>query len=486
MAVGPAVALIAAICGTAFIAARAISSRSGWAPAGPLVLLAAAPVVPTVQIGFHLSTDDLVPIVGLGLLIVQAPLPRLSKNTLWLIALAALAVATAARAVSSIVNTADLGAVAAMLAEGVGRPVFLVATAAYVAWMRPDTRRREWVVAILAAVGTFEAAFSLIALAVPNPWNLAVQPIREFETLGGCPGRLSGTLGLSANHLGAVFVLTVPLALGLAIRGVRWRRWGWGAASGVQAAALALTFTRSSILLVLGASLLFLLYHRQFLLALGFLASAAATFILVTSVACHSPGYVPPPGQTPQPTPSSPESSPGPGDVALIDRFGDGNDRLALWYSSARIMLDHPWVGVGIGQTPNVLRADPSRYVDTPYGVATNSAHNTILLAGAETGVPGALATLVLNVVLALAGLLWIGRGRGPRVLYSAAGFALLAYLVQGMVNNLFTVPATSILLAVLVGAFASREAPRNTPGSDHAASPYTPAMPPAGEGGGS
>ena len=89
----------------------------------------------------------------------------------------------------------------------------------------------------------------------------------------------------------------------------------------------------------------------------------------------------------------------------------------------------------------------------------------------------------MLNLVLVLTGLLWIGKGRGPRVLFSAAGFALLAYLVQGMVNNLFTVPATAILLAVLVGAFATREAP-DLPKSDVPPSPYTPAMP--REGGGS
>jgi O-Antigen ligase len=486
MAIGPAVALIAAICGSAFIAARLISSRTGWAPAGPLVLLAAAPAVPTMPIGFHLSTDDLVPIVGLGLLIVQAPLPRLSKSTLWLIALAAVVLATAARVASSIVNTSDVGSAAAMLAEGVGRPVFLVATAAYVAWMRPDTRRREWVVAILAAVGTFEAAFSLIALAVPNPWNLAVQPIREFETLGGCPGRLIGTLGLSANHLGAVFVLTVPLALGLAIRGERWQRWGWAAASGVQGAALLLTFTRSSILLVIGVSLLFLLYHRQILLALGILATAVAIFIVVTSVACHSPGYVPPPGQTPHPTPSSAEASPAPGDIAVIDRFGDGNDRLALWYSGTRLMLDHPWAGVGLGKTLQAIRDDRERYMNTPFGVATSSAHNTVLLAGAETGVLGALGTLILNIVLALAALIWILGRRDPTLLYRAAGFAVLGYLAQGMVNNLFTVPATSILLAVLVGAFASSAAPGAAADGDDSASTYTPAMPRAGNGGSS
>jgi O-antigen ligase len=154
------------------------------------------------------------------------------------------------------------------------------------------------------------------------------------------------------------------------------------------------------------------------------------------------------------------------GITALGTRFEDGNDRLALWYAAAHIMVDNPVAGIGLGKLPEFVAAHPTTYGVTPFGLATNSAHNTILLAGAETGVLGAVATLALNLALAVAalGLIWQRRAKHD-VLLSGAGLALGGYLVQGMVNNLFTVPATSVLLALLVGAFVSGW--RRPPGND-------------------
>jgi len=107
-----------------------------------------------------------------------------------------------------------------------------------------------------------------------------------------------------------------------------------------------------------------------------------------------------------------------------------------------------------------VMRSDPDRYVSTPFGKSTSSAHNTVLLAGAETGVAGAVSMAVLNAVIALAALrlLW-PRSRRPAI-YTAAALAMIAFLAQGMLNNLFTVPATGTLLAVVVGAFAAFSLP--------------------------
>jgi O-antigen ligase len=121
-------------------------------------------------------------------------------------------------------------------------------------------------------------------------------------------------------------------------------------------------------------------------------------------------------------------------------------------------MVDHPIFGVGIGRSLDAMHARPSEYVDTPFGPSTSSAHNTILLEGAESGVMGAVVALLLNVVLLLIALRLVYAGLGEGGLNAAAGFAMLAFLAQGMVNNLFSVPATGILLAVLVGAFAIQE----------------------------
>jgi O-antigen ligase len=441
-----AIPLAVGIVVVAFLAARQISAIARWRPAGPLVLLAATPLVPNIVIGLHLSTDDVLPLVGLGLLVWQGPLPSWPRSRLFQIALIAVFLATVARVLSAIANGTDLGDSFAMLVEAVGRPVLLVAIAAYIATAQPPGRRRDLVATAIGVVGSLEAAFGLIAYLVPLPSHIGINPIATWkETLGGCGARITGTLGLGANHIGALFVVTIAVSAGLAIKHEgRWR-WIWAGATAAQGAALVLTFTRTSIILAALAFLALMVYHRQVRLLLITTAISAALLLGVMSVACQPKSGAPPPG------PGS-----GVGVIrAITDRFGDSTDRAALWYSSTLVMLDHPLFGVGLGKIKEAISSNPSRYVHTPFGAATSSSHNTILLAGAETGVLGALAMLVLNVVLGLAALVWIVRGR-RNPLISAAGFAVGAFLAQGMLNNLFTVGVTGVLLALMVGAFAS------------------------------
>jgi O-antigen ligase len=427
-----------------FLAARQISALARWRPAGPIALLAATPLIPNIRLGLHLSADDLLPLIGLGILIWQGPLPSWTRSRLFGVALIAVLVATVARVASAIANGTDVADSFAMLVEAVVRPVLLVAIAAYVATAQPAERRRSVVAAAVATVGTFVAAFGLIAYTFPLPDHIGIQLIAAWkESLGGCGARITGTLGLGANHVGAVFLLTIPVTMGLAIRQQGWPRWMWAVATAVQGVALILTFTRTSIILAAFVLVALLVYHRQLKLLLVTFALGAGLLLLVMSVAC-------------QPKQGGKPAEGGQGPIAAItNRFGDTTDRPALWYSATVIMLDHPVFGVGLGRIQEVIASNPDRYVHTPFGTAASTAHNTILLAGAETGVLGALATMVLNAVLALAALVWIWRGRHNPLL-SAAGFAVGAFLIQGMLNNLFTVGVTGVLLALLVGTFAS------------------------------
>ena len=94
-------------------------------------------------------------------------------------------------------------------------------------------------------------------------------------------------------------------------------------------------------------------------------------------------------------------------------------DRLALWTSATLMMVDHPLTGVGPGQTLVVAASNPARYVNTGLGMATNNAHNTILLAGAETGIAGAVGALIVNIAIAIAAvrvLLGLRRRRIPAI----------------------------------------------------------------------
>lgn len=429
-------------------AARLISAVAEWAPAGPIALIAASPLMPHVPVIASLSLDDLLPLVGGALLALQLPAPRVSGGRLLRFVLAAILVATVARVVSSFANAASLEGAFVSLIQAIGRPAILVGLAAYVAISGPAERRYRFAAMAIALVGTFEAVFGLLAFTVPLPGGIGLQVAGPLESVYGvCRGRITGTLGLSPNHIGAMFVLTMPITLGLALKSSGWRAWLWAAAGAVQGAALILTFTRSSIIVALAACVVLALYERRLRHGAGLIAGSVLLAILLSTVTCG--------GGVAGTRPLS-------GVTALGTRFEDGNDRLALWYAAARIMVDYPIAGIGLGRLQEFVATHPATYGTTPFGTATNSAHNTILLAGAETGVLGGLATLVLNLALAVAalGLIWQRRAR-REVLLSAAGFSLVGYLVQGMVNNLFTVPATSVLLALLVGAFVAGREPR-------------------------
>jgi O-antigen ligase len=430
------------VLGAAFVA-RFLSRRTGWEPAGPVALIAAVPFVPFVPLISGLSLDDLLPIVGLVMLAWRARAPRLTTDPILRVVLLAIAVTVLARVVSALVNGGDVGGTFSMLAKAVARPVLLVGIAAYVAFALPEDLRRRFVALAIAAVGTLEAAFGLIAFAVPLPGGVGIEAARRLTSLYGvCPGRIAGTLGLSPNHLGAVFVVTLPVTIGQALSRAGWQRWAWTAAAVLQVAALVLTFTRSSILLGLAVTVVFLLLYGRIVMLAAIAAASVAVLFVMLSVGCHT----------------SPGQNGLPGDPLGVvgGRFSDGNDRLALWYAAAHITLDHPIAGVGLGRMDATLKADP-QYSRTPYGTATSSAHNTILLAGAETGIAGAIAAFAINVALALVAVRCAWRGRKRRdPLLVAAALSILAFLAQGMVNNLFEVGATGVLLALLVGAFAA------------------------------
>jgi O-antigen ligase len=214
------------------------------------------------------------------------------------------------------------------------------------------------------------------------------------------------------------------MTVGVAMAASRRRRVWWTAAVILQFAALALTFSRAPLgLAAIGVIALIVLANRPILLVP--LAATAALVMWLTP---------------------------------LVARFqSDSTDRLALWAAALRIFADHPLGGVGAGRMLPVMRANPDRYVQTPLGSAVNNAHNTVLLASAELGFLAAAGALILNLVLAFMALVTIrdsATGRPRFELGMAAGIAVLAVLVQGMVNNLFTVGATGVILALLVGVF--------------------------------
>lgn len=435
----PVIALIAcALAAVAILVSSAVSRVTRSRLTGPLVILAMTPLVPRVEMGMGLSLDDVLPVVGLTLLGTRLrrvvslrallddvrPSVRMLLGGLFLLLVAGL--------VSSFVNAPDVGTFMRYVLKSTGRYAFLALIGVAVAAAVNRHRLGPGVVAMaLAVMGSLEAAFGLMAFLVPLPSRMGLSGPRPRSVLfDDVPGRVSGTLGLSPNFTGAVLMVTFIITVGIAAGASNNRaRLAWAAAASLQLVVLALTFSRAPLALaVAGVAVVIVLSRRAFLLV-----PMAAVLVLV---AVSTP---------------------------LLGRFlSDATDRLALWYSAATIMFDHPLGGVGPGQMTVIMRANPERYMDTPLGRAVSSAHNTILLAGAETGILGALGGVLVNIALAVLAVMTIRmavRNEPEKSSRIAGGVASLCFLVQGMVNNLFTVGVTSVMAAVLIGAFLLAQA---------------------------
>ncbi len=127
--------------------------------------------------------------------------------------------------------------------------------------------------------------------------------------------------------------------------------------------------------------------------------------------------------------------------------------RLAVWKSSLSMMLDHPWVGIGLGQYEYVSTRYPFP-IETHWAKYTRvaeNAHSEYLQAGAELGIPGILVALGVVALLAWAAL---ARLRAlPRASWGPIATLLAAcasIAVQAAVDFPLHTPPTALLLVLL------------------------------------
>lgn len=420
--------LAALIAAAADEVARQADRRTGWRAAGPFVLIAATPLVPNQPVLLGFSLDDVLPLFGVGLMIPLVPWRRI-REVRWrpspgtTIAFAGIAVMIGAALLSAFANAGEPFEFARLAVRGAGRLAFLLVIVVSLAILGSTDRARTFAAYAIAGVGLFESVFGLVAYFVGLPMQAGLEAARGSSVLAGAiPGRISGTIGSSPNFTGAILMMSILVTAGLALRSPASRtRWWWWAAVVVQLGALTLTYTRVSLgLVVVALVVLVLLRSRPILLApIGVVLALVALF-----------------------TPT-------------LTRFvSDIPDRLALWTSALLLMIDHPIVGVGPGRMLDAVADNPERYRATTFGEAWSTAHNTVLLAGAETGFIGAFGALVLNLGLAIV-VIQVFR-RAPKgaagSLPVAAALGLGVFLAQGMVNNLFTVGVTGICAAFLLG----------------------------------
>lgn len=424
-----AVLMIAVIL-AAVIVWRALPELRRWPPALGL-MLACGTIIPSHDtLGVGVGTDDVPLLLGLLVLLACAlrsarhgpvELPRVPFARMALVGVALLA---SGMVVSAFVNAEQLEPTVSMLIRGAGRVVLYLVVVLAILAQRPLAMVRTVVAGSLVTVACVESAVSLVSYTVGLPGDFGLEPARGGSgLLGEIPGRATGTLGLSSNFLGALLVLTIPVTLGLALRYAGRARWLLLAAAAGQLVTMVLTYTRASLAVTAAACLLLLGLRGR----LRWLAGGVALLVLLLVA-----------------TPA-------------LHRMMDGStDRLALYTSAIKVFGDHPVAGVGPGEQANVTAAAPARYRATNFGVAANNAHNTVLLAAAEDGVLGGAGALLLNVAIVGVAVTVLTRARRARGRPDsdealAIGVAVLAFLAQGMTNNLFTVTLTATALVLLL-----------------------------------
>lgn len=421
----------------AVLSRASLPQRFAW-------LAATTVLMPRYPLRFGLSVDDVIPsaaaIAGIVLL-ARWGFPRLPR---WMEA--TFAVWLAAAAASALVNGNGASEMLRIAGPGVGRPVFWFVFAATAAAVTSRLGVRAILIPI-AAVAIAEGVFAIGASTVcgeihlgdvSRPENESVWEARRAIGVEQGAGtnvgeqrircRATGTLGQSSNFLAAFLVTTVPVAAAAALAAKRRAQRAWWAAGAVaMAVALVLTFTRASLIAVAIALVVMLLFAAP---------KRAVPVILIAGIVLGTASMAIP---------------------QIKRRLTDSaNDRRALWWSGVEIFKDNALLGVGFGNYREVQQSD-RRYLDTPYGEPTSTAHNGFIAIAAEGGAVQAGAVLVLA-----GGILVLGwraargaRGTPDGALIAGAFGGCAGFLVQNMTNTLLLVPTVATYFWVMGGTVA-------------------------------
>ncbi len=304
------------------------------------------------------------------------------------------------------------------------------------------------------ALGIFGALGTHWPAKLPGLGALLGQVPAWFDTLSREAG------GFNANVVGAALAFFVPLQG--ALLGWAWRAGprgprGWALRAALAAllaatgALLALTQSRGAIAAALGglAVVAWLALGRRLQVALAGLAVAGVVVLAVVGP------------QTVSETLAARYGT----EFSLTDLRASAGDRLTIWSHALFGVEDFPFTGMGVGTFRTIL---PVLY---PIGEATqllpgraalqhgiDHAHNQLLQAALDLGLPGLVAWLAL--ALGAAALAVQARRRAPdaftRALATGLGAALLANFAYGMVDAVVLVSKPGVVFWPLLGLLAA------------------------------
>ncbi len=395
---------------------RSVDYRWG---AAFFVLIALTPNIPYVQLkSVGLALNDFPPIlaVACGIVAVAARYRRGETLPVTLITLFTAQIALIAAA-STVAN-------GFLLVDLLAGPMRWIETTLIIGLafiLGSDRQLRSLFLRVAVVAAAADAVFGLAAWVTGyvGPNYLGIEPFANYQALYGVlPGRITGSLGLPSNGSGALFALALPIAAGYALGAKdRASRRRWLAVTGSFAAALVLTFSRVPI--VLGVVLVVVLLAVR--LRPSVALSAAVAFVVIVF------------------------ASP------LRDRFaGDNNDRLRLWATAVKMTRDNLLLGVGPAQYFEAL----PKYAVTQFGVATNTAHNSVLEAGATMGIFAGLL-LALAMLWSLGWVSTAARLKRSHPEVFGAWLGLLGFFLASFTINYFFWPQLGLLYWVMAVALS-------------------------------
>ncbi len=241
--------------------------------------------------------------------------------------------------------------------------------------------------------------------------------------------RVRGFYG-SPNNLALYLGRMLPLAVAIGLWGVVGRRrWLYGAAALLCAAAIVLTYSRGAWLLGVPLSLLFLaaLRGRRPLLVAGGVVLAAVVLLAVLV---------------------------GAGRIVSLTDMAQGTTflRLQLWQSSVTMIRDHPFLGVGLD---NFLYAYRSTYALPVAWEELNLSHphNLVLDFWLRLGLPGLVAIGFLLVAFFRQGRRLYKRfpEDGERLLALGLMAGMVDFLAHGLVDNAFFLVDLAFVFMLMV-----------------------------------
>lgn len=264
----------------------------------------------------------------------------------------------------------------------------------------------------------------------------------SFYTLGSPIVRLT-SVAWNPDYFALFLVMTIPPLLALAL--ASGRRTGIrvlaGAAVALGSVALVCTFQRAAyVTLVMALGVLAVLFQRvrRTGVAPWLLAGAVSVVAVAVLDTLALRGHA----------------------LERLALLAEDENRLRLWKTALRMALAHPLLGVGTGRFAFFFR-EYAGDLGRGFGPFWGSAHSLYLHLLAEQGLVGLVSFVVL-----FAGLWWAAARRlealdGSRAVALAGLLAALAgWLVYGLVQFTFRIPALVYLAALFAGTVAALALP--------------------------